>query len=85
MNILKEAHVQILKIAIDSSDSKTSFKVGDSVRFLDQWRENVYITGIVTEVNGVAKNGGEYLRIRPVTTKGVRREFYTNSTFVERI
>ncbi len=84
MSVFKQAHVQAVKIAIDVSDSKTTFKVGDPVRFLDQWREGVYITGIVTEVNGVAPNGGEYLRVRPVTAKGVRRDFHTNSVFVER-
>ena len=84
-NVLKDAHAQILRIAIDASDSKTLFKVGDAVRFLDQWREGVYITGVVTEVTGNAPNGHEFLRVRPVTTKGVRREFHTNSKFVERV
>lgn len=84
MSILKKAHAQIVKIAIDASDNKTNFKVGDAVRFVDQWREGVFITGVVTEVNGVAPNGHEYLRVRPVTSKGVRREFHTNSKFVER-
>jgi hypothetical protein len=84
VNVFKQAQSQALTIAIDVSDNKTNFKVGDPVRFLDQWRDGVFITGIITEVHGIAPNGHEYLRVKPITAKGVRREFHINSVHVER-
>ena len=84
-NVFKQAHKQTIAIAIDVSDNKTLFKVGDPVRFLDQWRDGVFITGIVTEVRQGTPEAGEFLRVRPVTEKGVRREFNTSAKFVERI
>ena len=83
MSIFKKAHLEAHKIAINVSDSSSFIKVGDPVRFLDQWRDGVYITGVVTEVGCKTKEGFNLLRVRPITEKGLRREFYTNSKFVE--
>ena len=82
-NIFKKAQVTAINLSVDVSDKSSKFKVGQTVTFLDQWRPNVRINGIVTEVVGVLTDGTEMLRIRPVTEKGLRREFHTDSRFVE--
>lgn len=83
MNAFKKTQNFLYRTHVELQDKESTLKVGDVVRFEDQWRRGVLISGVITEVGPfLSDEGGFHIRIRPVTDRGIRREFHTNSTCV---
>jgi len=86
MNAFKKTQSLVYRAHVENQDKESPIKVGDTVRFCDQWRPGVLISGVVTEVGRlINEKVGHNLRVRPVTEKGIRREFHITSCFVQKL